>query len=261
MKQQKREIANDQVDSVLKISSGSTNWKQKPDFVLFWDKDVKLAKTLEAEGFKVFNSAEAIETCDDKALTFIKLKNTDIKMPATYMAPMTFDKEYKDYTFVLQIEGSLGYPMVIKENKGSFGEQVYLVNNYYEAVEKIKAIGHCDFIMQEYIESSKGRDVRIHIVGDKIVTAMERVNEDDFRANITNGGKMKKYTPTEEQCEMALKVCRELKLDFAGVDIMFGKQGEPVLCEVNSNAHFKNIYDCTGVNVADEIMEYILNKV
>lgn len=69
--------------------------------------------------------------------------------------------------------------------------------------------------MQEYIESSKGRDVRIHIVGDKIVTAMERVNEDDFRANITNGGKMKKYTPTEEQCEMALKVCRELKLDFA----------------------------------------------
>ena len=256
-----RKLPNDQVDSVLKISSGSTNWKQKPDFVLFWDKDVKLAKTLEAEGFKVFNSAEAIETCDDKALTFIKLKNTDIKMPATYMAPMTFDKEYKDYTFVLQIEGSLGYPMVIKENKGSFGEQVYLVNNYYEAVEKIKAIGHCDFIMQEYIESSKGRDVRIHIVVDKIVTAMERVNEDDFRANITNGGNMKKYTPTEEQCEMALKVCRELKLDFAGVDIMFGKQGEPVLCEVNSNAHFKNIYDCTGVNVADEIMEYILNKV
>ena len=42
---------------------------------------------------------------------------------------------------------------------------------------------------------------------------------------------------------------------------MFGKQGEPVLCEVNSNAHFKNIYDCMGVNVADEIMEYILNKV
>ena len=75
-----RKLPNDQVDSVLKISSGSTNWKQKPDFVLFWDKDVKLAKTLEAEGFKVFNSAEAIETCDDKALTFIKLKNTDIKM-------------------------------------------------------------------------------------------------------------------------------------------------------------------------------------
>ena len=27
-----RKLPNDQVDSVLKISSGSTNWKQKPDF-------------------------------------------------------------------------------------------------------------------------------------------------------------------------------------------------------------------------------------
>ena len=178
-------------------------------------------------------------------------------MPRTYVAPMTFDKEYKDYTFLLQVEGNIGYPMIIKENKGSFGEQVYMVNNYYEAVEKIKNIGHHEFIMQEYVESSKGKDVRIHVVGGKVVTAMERVNENDFRANITNGGSMKKYAPTKEQEEMAVKVCEKLKLDFAGVDIMFGKEGEPILCEANSNAHFKNIYDCTKVNVADEIMKFI----
>ena len=180
-------------------------------------------------------------------------------MPKTYVAPMTFDKEYKDYTFLLQVEGNLGYPMIIKENKGSFGEQVYMVNNYYEAVEKIKSIGHHEFIMQEYIESSKGKDIRIHVVGGKVVTAMERVNENDFRANITNGGVMKPYNPTKEQMDMAIEVCGKLKLDFAGVDIMFGKTGEPILCEVNSNAHFRNIYDCTGVNVADEIMKLIEN--
>ena len=256
-----RKIANDQLISVLQTSNGKTNWKAKPDFVLFWDKDIRLAKLLEAEGFKVFNSADAIETCDDKALTFIKLKNTDIEMPKTFSAPLTFDKEYKDYTFVLQIEGSLGYPFIIKENKGSFGEQVYLVKNYYEAVEKIKKIGHCNFIMQEFVESSKGRDIRIQVVGDKVITAMERVNENEFRANITNGGKMKKYDPDDKQCEMALKVCRYLKLDFAGVDIMFGKNNEPILCEVNSNAHFKNIYDCTNVNAAEHIIDYILKKV
>ena len=256
-----RKIANDQLVSVLQASNGKTNWKAKPDFVLFWDKDVRLAKLLEAEHFKVFNSADGIETCDDKALTFIKLKNTDIKMPKTFSAPLTFDKEYKDYTFVLQVEGSLGYPFVIKENKGSFGEQVYLVKNYYDAVEKIKKIGHCNFIMQEFVESSKGRDIRIQVVGDKVITAMERVNENDFRANITNGGKMKKYEPDDKQCEMALKVCKYLKLDFAGVDIMFGKNNEPVLCEVNSNAHFKNIYDCTNINAAEHIIDHILKKV
>lgn len=256
-----RKIPNDQLDSILPANPRETNWASRPDFVLFWDKDVKLARLLEREGFRVFNSAEGIEACDDKALTFIKLKNKNIEMPKTFIAPMTFDKEYKDYTFVLQVQGSLGYPMVIKENKGSFGEQVYLVENYYDAVEKIKSIGHDEFIMQEYIESSKGRDVRIHVVGDRVVTAMERRNENDFRANVTNGGKMKMYTPTKEQEEMAVEVCRELGLDFAGVDIMFGKENKPILCEVNSNAHFKNIFDCTGVNVAEHIMKYIKDKV
>lgn len=256
-----RKIPGDQLDSILPANPQNINWKERPDFVLFWDKDVKLARLLEREGFRVFNSADGIEACDDKALTFIKLRNKNIKMPKTFIAPMTFDKEYKDYTFVLQVQGSLGYPMVIKENKGSFGEQVYLVKNYYDAVDKIKAIGHDEFLMQEYIECSKGRDVRIHVVGNQVVTAMKRHNENDFRANVTNGGSMEAYEPTTEQKEMALQVCKELGLDFAGVDILFGKEEEPILCEVNSNAHFKNIYDCTGVNVAEHIMKYIKRAV
>ena len=256
-----RKIENDQLDSILSISSGKTNWKEKPDFVIFWDKDVKLAQLLEAEGFLLFNNAKAIEICDDKALTFIKLKNTNIKMPKTFMAPLTFASEYPDYTFLLQVQETLGYPFVIKQNKGSFGEQVYKVEQYSEALEIVKKIGHSEFIMQEYIESSKGRDVRLQVVGERVITAMMRSNENDFRANITNGGTMQKYEPTEEQTQMALRVCRELGLDFAGVDIMFGREGEPILCEVNSNAHFKNIFDCTQVNAADAIIDHILTRV
>ena len=68
---------------------------------------------------------------------------------------------------------------------------------------------------------------------------------------------MRPYHPTDSQIALAQEVCHALRLDFAGVDILFGEQDEPILCEVNSNAHFKNIYDCTGVNVADAIMSYI----
>ena len=85
---------------------------------------------------------------------------------------------------------------------------------------------------------------------------MLRFNPNDFRANITNGGQMFNYEPSEEEVEMAREVMEHLGLDFAGVDILFGEKG-PILCEVNSNAHFKNIYDCTGVNVAECIVEYI----
>ena len=71
---------------------------------------------------------------------------------------------------------------------------------------------------------------------------------------------MKPYTPSVEECEIAVKACRALGLDFAGVDLLFGKDG-PLLCEVNSNAHIKNILDCTGINVADFIFEYIKEQI
>jgi glutathione synthase/RimK-type ligase-like ATP-grasp enzyme len=60
-----------------------------------------------------------------------------------------------------------------------------------------------------------------------------------------------------QQAQLAIDACRALGLDFGGVDILFGPNEMPILCEVNSNAHFKNLYDCTGVNAAEDIMEYI----
>ena len=74
---------------------------------MFWDKDVNLARMLEREGFRVFNNADGIEACDDKALTFIRLKNKNIKMPKTFIAPMTFDKEYKDILFYFRLKEAL----------------------------------------------------------------------------------------------------------------------------------------------------------
>ena len=148
-----RKLTNDQVTSILPISTEETDWKSRPDFVLFWDKDVKLARMLEAEGFKVFNNANAIEACDDKSLTFIKLKGTDIPMPVTFNAPLTFESNYPDYTFLLQIENKIGYPMIIKKNEGSFGNEVFLVRDFKEAAAMVEKLGPNSFIMQEYIET------------------------------------------------------------------------------------------------------------
>ena len=71
-------MTNDRLLSILGIESGKVDWNNKPDFVIFWDKDYKLARLLEKTGLKVFNNARAIEVCDDKALTFIALKNEEI---------------------------------------------------------------------------------------------------------------------------------------------------------------------------------------
>ncbi len=228
-----------------------------PDFVLFWDKDIRLAYAMENMGIRLFNSAKSIFLCDDKSMTHLTLAGR-VPMPKTICAPMTYPGVgYDDLSFVKDGVKALGLPLVIKECFGSFGAQVYLVQTEEEAMEKTKSLAGTPFIMQEYVESSYGRDLRLQVVGDKVVCAMERKNERDFRANVSNGGSMEAFTPTGEQAELALAVCRYLGLDFAGVDLLFGRNGKPLLCEVNSNAHFKNISECTGVDVADCIMAHI----
>lgn len=235
--------------------SNITEITNKPDFVLFWDKDIPLAKRLEKMGLKLFNSALAIENCDNKALTYIELKGI-VNMPKTIVAPMTYRNiGYNNTDFVKNAIDKLGLPIVIKECYGSFGQQVYLAESYEKAIEIVTNTNE-PLIFQEFIAESKGKDIRINMVGNQAVASMLRYNNNDFRANITNGGSMKNYTPTEEEIAVAQKVCKALNLDFGGVDILFGKNG-PIVCEVNSNAHFKNIFDCTGVNVADYIGEYI----
>jgi ribosomal protein S6--L-glutamate ligase/gamma-F420-2:alpha-L-glutamate ligase len=62
---------------------------------------------------------------------------------------------------------------------------------------------------------------------------------------------------TEEMKNAALTACEAIGLDFAGVDVLYGKYG-PIVCEVNSNPHFKSSLECTGVDMSEEIMDYIL---
>jgi ribosomal protein S6--L-glutamate ligase/gamma-F420-2:alpha-L-glutamate ligase len=118
-------------------------------------------------------------------------------------------------------------------------------------------LGDRPYLIQQYIQTSQGKDVRVEVVGGRVIAAMLRTNPSDYRSNITSGGTAQPYTVNMQQAQLAIDACRALGLDFGGVDILFGPNEMPILCEVNSNAHFKNLYDCTGVNAAEDIMEYI----
>ena len=233
----------------------------EPNFILFLDKDIRLAKQLEKLGYRLFNSREVIENCDDKILTFEVLANSGIKMPKTLFSAMLFNgtgNGEADLGFTNIIEETFSYPLVIKEAFGSFGAQVYLIHNREELIAKQKELLYVPHLYQEFIASSKGRDVRIYVVGNQVVASMYRHSDTDFRANISSGASMSPYEPSEAFCELAIKATEELGADFTGVDLLFGENDEPILCEVNSNAHIKNIYDCTGIYVAEAIFKHIL---
>ncbi|KAB2953118.1 RimK family alpha-L-glutamate ligase [Heliorestis acidaminivorans] len=249
-------------DLIVTIDNGSSKLigkygQSKPDFVLFWDKDITLARHLEQMGMRLFNRAETIAICDNKALTVQCLAGKNIAMPKTIVGPLVF-QELEAWEHLEVIAEELCFPLVLKECYGSFGQQVYLIHNYAELLNKVKELKNVPYLFQELVQSSYGQDVRLQVVGDKVVAAMLRKSDHDFRANVTNGAKMFPYEPTEEEIALAIKCSQLVGADFSAVDLLFGPQGEPLLCEVNSNGHFKNIYDCTGVDVAKAIMEHIL---
>ena len=184
-----------------------------------------------------------------------------LPMPKTVIAPKTFPNiGFSDLSFLDKVTSLLGFPLVVKESFGSFGAQVYLAHDMAELRDIIKQHERSPLLFQELVKTSFGRDIRINVVGGKVCAAMLRESKcGDFRSNVTLGGSTLPYSPTDAECELALAATERLRLDFAGIDILFGEDG-PLICEVNSNAHFKSTYDCTGVDLADLIAQHITDK-
>lgn len=234
----------------------------EPDFVLFWCKDIQLARHLEAHGLRLFNRAESIEASDDKAATVAALMGVPgvlqpLTVPVPRSDPLT---RWGSTGFAEEVALALGLPLVVKEVRGSFGREVHLVHTVTELVELLDRLSGRACICQQFVASSAGRDVRVQVVGERVVGAILRHSETgDFRANINNGASYEGWEPTAEQEAMAVAATRALGLDFAGVDLLFGLGGVPVVCEVNANAHsIPEMVECCGVNVADEIIAHVV---
>ena len=138
-----------------------------------------------------------------------------------------------------------------------------MINNRAELQHKVKEFAGESIVFQKFIEESRGRDVRVYVVGGKAVACAERCNKDDFRSNVQSGGKMtaidindSNYT---EFVLLAEKTAKILGADFSGVDILYSNDC-PLVCEVNSNAHFAGLTKATGIDVARCIVKHFLDK-
>lgn len=220
------------------------------DFCIYLDKDKYISYMLEKAGIRLFNSARAIELCDDKMTTALALSNSGIPMPKTLPGLLCYDEGAPLNEQALHIvEEELGYPFIVKSSFGSMGTGVFKAENFEELKGAASALKMQPHLFQQYIAESAGRDIRVIVIGGKAVAAMERISGGDFRSNIAMGGRGLKIDMPVQVKEMAEKAAALLNLDYCGADILFGKDGF-YLCEVNSNAFFDGIEAATGVNIA-----------
>lgn len=241
-------------DLVFPVGGPAPGILDDADFVLFWDKDVRCARNIELCGVRVFNTSSCIAVCDDKSATHLALSERGVPSIETLVCPMSFGP-YDDLSFLDSAAETLGFPMMVKDCYGSFGQQVRLARDA-DDLRGMFSGPYVPRILQRYIECGS-TDYRVEVVGGEAVAAMRRRGpEGDFRSNTTIGGRMENCSPDRGVLELAVDASNAVGADFCGVDIIESPDG-PVVCEVNSNAHIRNLLDCTGRDVSHDILAHV----
>ena len=250
-------------DEIFAFVDGKGSLFAKPlpyDCCIYLDKDKYIASMLTKLGLRLFNSAESIELCDDKMLTYLHLSDHDIPMPKTISAPLCY-AEHDGSSFIENLMKELSFPMVAKSNFGSMGKEVFLLQNEGDLRRKEQELLNKPRLYQEFISSSAGHDYRLILIGGKFFAGYRRqADNGDFRSNLAQGGHGEECVINERQIALAEKAANLLGLDYCGIDLLDGPSGESILCEVNSNAFIQGAEKITGKNIAGAYAKYIAKK-
>lgn len=236
------------------------------DFCIQLVKDKYINKILEKDNIRCFNTYTAIENCDDKMMTYTILENNNIKMPSTISGIMNTgiekidnfasSKQLKDY-----VEKNLGYPFIVKKSNSKGGRDIYRINNRNELEDICNKLNGSQYLFQQFIADNSGKDIRVPVIGGNVVGSFMRINENDFRSNITLGGTAIPYEISNDYKEVAEKVAKILNLDYCSVDFFVSNDKEPLICEVNPDPALKSIEKLLDKNVAKIFAEHIVDNV
>lgn len=236
------------------------------DFCIQLVKDKYINALLEKASIRCFNTYTAIENCDDKMMTYTILENNKIRMPSTISGIMNAgiekidnfacSKQLKDY-----VEKDLGYPFIVKKSNSKGGRDIYKINNRNELEDICNKLNGSEYLFQQFISDNSGKDIRVPVIGGNVVGSFMRINENDFRSNITLGGSAIHYEISNNYKEVAEKVAKILKLDYCSVDFFVSNDKEPLICEVNPDPALKSIEKLLDKNVAKIFAEYIVDNV
>ena len=193
-------------------------------------------------------------TASNKLRTTMKLSSEGIRVPRTIGA---YSPLHPDFL----VKKVAGLPAVAKTLTGSQGRGVIILKDEEQTNTTLEAFWRDDTPMklQAYIEGGK-RDIRAIVVGDNVVSAMERTGNKDFRANLSQGGSGRKIELTDIQKDLCVKASQALGLDFSGVDIMIDVEKKAYVIEVNGNPG-TGIIKITGQNHFVDLVKFVEEKV
>jgi RimK family alpha-L-glutamate ligase len=206
---------------------------------------------LQRLGFYIINPPEAIEHCVDKYDILAILEENGIAVPRTAVTE-NVDEALKAFN-------ELGGDVVVKPLFGSRGIGSTRVNDSEIASTVFRAItfSHGAIYLQEFVPHGFS-DIRAFIVGDHVVAAMRRVAT-SWKTNYSQGARPASIELDKTLENMAVKSAKLIECKVAGVDILESPKG-PRVVEVNSQPGWRGLQSVTRVNIADEIVDFVLSE-
>ena len=209
---------------------------------------------LEGMGARVVNRSTATAAANDKVWSSSLMAAAGLPMPRTAVA-------WSQHA-ALEAARKLGYPLVVKPTNGSWGRMIALADDDEDLRSIIEHREHMPqpemrvHLLQEFVPKP-GRDIRVTVVGGRPVAAIYRYSE-HWITNTARGGKAEPAPVEGELGELAVRAAEALGLEIAGVDLFEHPEKGLLVNEVNPVPEFKNTVRVTGVDVANEMLDYLL---
>lgn len=212
---------------------------------------------LEHWGIPVFNSAAVTALCNDKLLTTLALLRAGLPVPRTLLA---FDAERA-------LEGieSIGYPAVLKPVTGSWGRLLARVNDrdaaeaVLEHQETLGSYQHHIHYIQQHVDKPN-RDIRAFVIGNRTICAIYRTSA-HWVTNTARGAVTDNCPVTPELDSLCTRAAQAVGGGILAVDVFEDPEQGLLVNEINGTMEFRNSIAPTGVNIPQEMIEYVLSNV
>jgi [lysine-biosynthesis-protein LysW]--L-2-aminoadipate ligase len=258
-----RAIAFDIIDDgelLLDLSHPDERWRAY-DAVLCrsmsQSRGLAVLHILEYWGVRVYNSTTVTATCNDKLLTTLALLRAGIPTPRTLLA---FDPQES----IRGIE-MLGYPVVLKPITGSWGRLLARINDrdaaeaVLEHQETLGSYQHHIHYVQEHIAKPQ-RDIRAFVVGSRTICAIYRTSE-HWVTNTARGAVASNCAVTPELDRLCVRAAQAVGGGILAIDLLEDPQRGLLINEINATMEFRNSIAPTGVDIPNEMLEYVLSGV
>ncbi len=201
-------------------------------------------------GVVLINDAGAIAQARNKLRCLQALAARGLDIPATVMA--------RDASQIRELVDRVGgVPVLVKllQANGRAGVMVCeSLESLGAALETVLGLGH-NFIVQQYVQGPRGRDLRALVVGDRVVAAVRRrTRPGKLARTLGRGARFAEVALGREQVALAVESARIIGLQVAAVD-MIEAGGKTRVFEVNASPALESLEAATGRDLAGPIIE------